>query len=110
MEDRNFVEFIISCLKDIVSEQGEGVDISLKDLNESTKLIGRNSVLDSLGLVSLLVDVEQKLFDLFDISITIADERAMSQEKSPFLTIGTLSDYVKILVREEEEKIVKGNI
>ena len=59
-----------------------------------TELFGGNGKLDSLGLVNFLVIVEQNIEDVFDISFTIADERAMSQKNSPFRTIGTLSTYI----------------
>ena len=79
---------------------------ALDELNErltkSTKtvLFGNNGQLDSLGLVSLLVIIEQNIEDEFDVSITIADERAMSQKHSPFRTIGTLVDYIDMLLKE----------
>ena len=79
---------------------------ALDELNEqltkSTKtvLFGNNGQLDSLGLVSLLVIIEQNIEDEFDVSITIADERAMSQKHSPFRTIGTLADYIDMLLKE----------
>lgn len=65
-------------------------------------LFGRQSVLDSLGLVSLIVAVEQKIEDEFGISITLADERALSRSESPFLTIGTLADYICELSGEDQ--------
>ena len=65
-----------------------------------TRLLGGNSNLDSLGLVNLIVAVEQNIEDEFDISITIADERAMSQKHSPFKTIGTLANYIDMLLNE----------
>jgi acyl carrier protein len=68
------------------------------DLDEETRLLGKRSFLDSLGLVSLIVDIEQKLNENRGYEVTIADERAMSQERSPFLTVGTLADYVLKLV------------
>ena len=79
---------------------------ALDELNEqltkSTKtvLFGNNGNLDSLGLVNLLVIIEQNIEDEFDVSITIADERAMSQKHSPFRTIGTLDDYIDMLLKE----------
>ena len=33
--------------------------------------------------------------------ITIADEKAMSQERSPFRTIGTLVDYIDMLINDK---------
>ena len=79
---------------------------ALDELNEqlikSTKtvLFGNNGQLDSLGLVNLLVIIEQNIEDEFDVSITMADERAMSQKHSPFRTIGTLADYIDMLLNE----------
>ena len=64
-------------------------------------IYGDNSPLDSLALVSLIVAVEQNIEDKFDISITLADERAMSLENSPFRTVGSLADYIEALLKEK---------
>ena len=90
-------------LNEILSELMRGNPIEMPELNESTRLIGKKAVLDSLGLVNLIVSIEQQLSDDHDISITIADERAMSQEKSPFRTIGSLSDYICLLIEEQSQ-------
>ncbi len=68
------------------------------EVNETTPLFGADSQLDSVGLVSLIVEVEQNINDRCDSAITIADERAMSQTRSPFRTIGSLADYVHTLL------------
>jgi len=57
-------------------------------------------VLDSLGLVRLIMDVEQRLQVERDITVTLVDERAMSQKHSPFRSVQTLVDYVCMLVKE----------
>ena len=67
-----------------------------------TVLFGKSGQLDSLGLVNLLVIIEQNIEDEFDVSFTIADERAMSQKRSPFRTIGTLADYIDMFLRENQ--------
>ena len=64
-------------------------------LSKKTILFGKDGKLDSLGLVNLLVIMEQNIEDEFDVIITIADERALSQKRSPFRTIGTLADYIE---------------
>ena len=64
---------------------------------EETILFGRGSSLDSLGLVSLIVDVEQ-LFEEHGVVLTLADDKAMSQKTSPFRTVGTLADYIGTLL------------
>ena len=67
-----------------------------------TALLGRGSKLDSLGLINLIVAVEQNVEDKFDITITLADERAMSQEISPFRTVGSLADYIEMILVENK--------
>jgi D-alanine--poly(phosphoribitol) ligase subunit 2 len=58
-------------------------------------LIGKDARLDSLGLVNLIVLVEEKVQQQFGVAITLVDERAMSQSKSPFRTLGSLADFVE---------------
>jgi D-alanine--poly(phosphoribitol) ligase subunit 2 len=78
-----------------------GVNLN-KDLE--TRLYGKNSKLDSLGLVSLIVAVEELLEEKFETIITIADERAISQKESPFRTVSTLADYIVMLVEESSSE------
>ena len=54
-----------------------------------------------IALVSLIVAVEQNIEDEFGISITLADERAMSQENSPFRSVRSLADYVETILKEK---------
>ena len=85
---------------DLVNEErpaGKGLQKS-----PQTTLFGKGGQLDSLGLVSFIVEVEQQVEEELGVSITLADERAMSQQKSPFLTIQSLADYVSLLVKEDE--------
>jgi D-alanine--poly(phosphoribitol) ligase subunit 2 len=60
-----------------------------------TTLFGRDGRLDSLGLVRLIVGVEQVIEDELSISVTLADERAVSQRSSPFRTVASLAAYVR---------------
>ena len=69
--------------------------------SNDTILFGPDSKIDSLGLINLVVAVEQNIEDEFNINITLADERAMSQEMSPFRTVGSLADYIKVLLDEK---------
>ena len=61
---------------------------------EDTVLIGSGAKLDSLNLVSLIVDIEKGLSDKLGIEVSLTDENAMSQQKSPFRTVKTLADYI----------------
>ena len=62
--------------------------------NLETELFGGSGKLDSLGLVNLIVAVEEAIEDEFDLSITLANEEAKSQTHSPFRTLATLNEYV----------------
>ena len=56
--------------------------------------------MDSISLVTLISFSEQALEDEFDQSIILANEKAMSMRNSPFLSIGSLSDYAVQLLQE----------
>jgi hypothetical protein len=70
-------------------------------VNGETRLFGPTALLDSAALVSLLVEVEQQINDLVGTEILLADDRAMSQKQSPFRNIGTLAEYVVMLLGEK---------
>lgn len=65
-----------------------------------TRLVGERGVLDSIGLVGLIVLIEERLARELGVTLTVADERAFSQERSPFRTLGSLCEYVALLARE----------
>ena len=100
MENRKTIEnLIINAVKEINEQLPQE-----QQLGQSTKtvLFGKDGKLDSLGLVNFLVIIEQNIEDEFDVSFTIADERAMSQKRSPFRTIGTLADYIDMHLKENQ--------
>ena len=103
MQNIDVTALVIDSLDEVLSVMDDEDRPQITDLDESTRLIGRKAVLNSLGLVSLIVDIEQRLSDDYEISVTIADERAMSQEKSPFRTIGTLAEYICLLIKEHQD-------
>ena len=63
-------------------------------------MLGRESVLDSLRLVRLMIAVEQEVADTLGVTLTLADERALSMNDSPFRTIGSLAQYIEVLISE----------
>ena len=67
----------------------------------NTIIMGSNIQLDSLVLVNLIIAVEQNIENKYDITITLADEKALSQKQSPFLTIGSLADYIESLISKK---------
>jgi acyl carrier protein len=89
--DRESVAGLVtSVLRDVLSPNG----LAAGAIDETTPLIGRESPLDSLGLVTLIVDLEQRLAEEHGLHLILADDRAMSQRNSPFRSVGSLTEYV----------------
>lgn len=91
---------LVSLIVKAIQEIGEDGRLPLPaSLDGDTALFGRNGLLDSLGLVTLVVAVEQAIEDELGISLSLADERALSQRASPYRTVGTLADYADGLIQ-----------
>jgi acyl carrier protein len=93
-ESRNLV---LSCLEEVLSEHEHPSNLVL---GPETRLIGQKAVLDSLGLVTLIVDIEDRLQSDYGMSVTLADDRAMSRATSPFLTVESLAGYISSTVAD----------
>ena len=65
---------------------------------EDSVIFGKNATLDSLGVVSFIIDVEMAL-GAIGKPMLLANEKAMSRYTSPFRTIGTLADYIVELTK-----------
>lgn len=98
MKDK-IVGLIYSSIDEINLQNGPDRQLSK---TESTVIFGRDSILDSLGLVNLIVSLEELVNDELNVEITLADERAMSQESSPFRTVSTLAEYIINLLEAEK--------
>lgn len=68
-----------------------------KPLSEETPLLGPGAVIESIGLVSLLADLEQRLERELGAPVTLASELAFSQKRSPFRTVASLAEYIGAL-------------
>jgi acyl carrier protein len=84
------LEIVLSALRDAVDQNGGDA----AGVTEETVIVGPDAVIDSIGVVSLIVDIEQRLEMDHRISITLANDRAMSQRNSPFRTPAILADHV----------------
>lgn len=69
-------------------------------LARETPLFGPEAQIDSLSLVSLVVDVESDVNSEFGVELSLTDDRAMMREVSPFLSVATLEDYICELLGE----------
>jgi acyl carrier protein len=93
LESNDMKDALVQLIVKVASELDD-LDAAVRDgLSEGTKLFGSEGILDSMGLVSLVVAVEQAIDDEYGVAVALADERALSQRHSPYRTIGALAEY-----------------
>jgi len=63
-------------------------------------IFGRESPLDSLGLVALIIDIEEALAAR-GVMVTLTNERAMSRSRNPFRSVSSLAGYIAGLLDEQ---------
>ena len=92
------VRKVIFCAIDVVNEQmSEDKRI---DQNADIVLFGKGGRLDSLGLLNLMIAMEEKIEEEFGLTLTLASEEAMSLDRSPFRTIESLTNYTSQLLSD----------
>jgi acyl carrier protein len=96
MDRQTALNVVVSCLRGTLEQFGGPPT----DVTEETVIVGQSAVLDSIAVVSLIVDIEQQLEMEHDVSVTLASEKAMSQRSSPFRTAGVLADHVMATIAE----------
>jgi acyl carrier protein len=92
---------VMHCLKDLLSKKGK---LPAESISESTILIGPASVLDSLELVTFVVELEQR-FEGF--SLILADDSAMLQKNSPYKTVQSLTNHIFSLMQNQQRQDVR---
>ncbi|MCY7342795.1 MAG: acyl carrier protein [Pseudonocardia sp.] len=91
VDETRIVELIVRTLR-ALGEEGV-VDLDGVEPTATTDLFGAEGLLDSIGLVSLVVAVEEALDDELGIRVGLADDRALSQRHSPYRTVSSLAGY-----------------
>ena len=91
-------DVVVASLQEVFVQSGMPAP---EAITEETVLVGKDAVLDSLGVVSLIVEVEQRVEQNHGVSITLANDKAMSQRNSPFRTVAVLTDHLVAMVAEE---------
>jgi acyl carrier protein len=93
---------VVQCIYQVLDEFNQELPAGLKlAAAPDTLLYGENGQLDSINLVHLIVAVEEKIEHEFGVTITLADDRALSMRNSPFAAVSSLSAYVTSLVDPE---------
>jgi len=71
------------------------------DKSPDTALIGEQGQLDSLGFVSFIVAVEQKIEEKFQTTIVLTDDSLIADENGPFRSLGLLADFIAAKVKDQ---------
>jgi acyl carrier protein len=96
--DATIVEAIILRALEDLNEELAPED--LIDVSPTTALFGPDARLDSLSLVSVIVDVETALGLFHGLTISLVDDRALSRDVAPYRDVQTLTAYVLELAVE----------
>ena len=75
------------------------------DKSVEPNLLGGSSVLDSMGIVFLIVATENKFKEEFAVEVKLTNDDNIFRENNPLRTVGTFIDYVSnILTKEHIEQ------
>tara|TARA_B100002003_G_scaffold241297_1_gene262805 strand:+ start:444 stop:764 length:321 start_codon:yes stop_codon:yes gene_type:complete len=95
---------ILKSIYDAVDEVNEQLpEGQALEKSPDTVLLGESGKLESIDLVNILVATEENVEEAFGVPISITDERAVSEEKSPFTTIETLCNFISNLLIEKSD-------
>jgi acyl carrier protein len=92
---------IIKILINAIIEYLDSQDID-EIATEETVLFGKDSILDSMGLVNVIIDIESRFLDE-DIEVSLTSEKAMSRRNSPFRTVVTLAEFIQEQIENNDE-------
>ncbi len=101
---------VAQLIREIVSEGIDHVNKSLVNsealnaLDPSATLYGSGGALDSLSLVALVTELEERVSEVLGVTIVLADEKMVSLRNSPFRSIDALVEYIELCVDKASEK------
>ncbi|EMI19613.1 hypothetical protein RMSM_03459 [Rhodopirellula maiorica SM1] len=93
-------EIFAAVFQDLNDERPEEQQL---EFDASTPLVGSRSSLDSIEMVTLLVNLETSLSESFGRPIRLSDEKAMSETRSPFKNIATLVAFATKVVETSND-------
>jgi acyl carrier protein len=95
------IQSVKELVYEVISNYLEIHEIS-SEINDNTALIGSHAIVDSMGLVSIIVDIESELLD-HDVEVSLTSEKAMSRKVSPFRSVGALANFIVEQITQTDE-------
>lgn len=94
LRDWKMKQELIDLVHDVIQEMRESGALEVDgEIANTTPLYGETGILDSMGLVSVILTLEQEIEMRFDVQVALADEKALSQKRSPYRTIESIVEY-----------------
>ena len=90
MELNSVKKIVIDSLMSVLDENG----IKNISVDDNTEIFGSKSIIDSLQLISLIVKIEEDVYDQIGKEIIVVDEAAVIIGNSPFQTVKSLTEFV----------------
>jgi len=95
--DSRIFNIVSAKLRAALEEIGASADVT-----PMTAVYGRESPLDSTQLVSFVVDIEEELHENLGVEISLVNEQAFSQSRSPFRDVAVLCHHIETLIGESK--------
>lgn len=96
MDRKDINNIVENVIKDYCKENGIAAEI-----NQNTHLIGSERIMDSMGLISVVVDIETAFLDE-GTTVSLTSETAMSSRISPFRSVGALCSFIERQLEEQK--------
>lgn len=63
-------------------------------IDDKTVIFGENGILDSMGIVNLIVDLEGYFSDK-GVELNLTSEKALSLRNSPFRSVASIAEFIR---------------
>ena len=90
-------ELVLATLANVMAKANKSPNAPL---TEATWLQGREAVIDSLGMISFVVDMEQAIEKEFGANLALFDEDMLSGEGAALTTVQSAIEHVSHLLEE----------
>jgi acyl carrier protein len=91
LNEQEITSSIVEALNEILTERG----IDTITERDNMQLFGEGSAIDSLDLVTIVVQVEEAIRENTGNTIEVVDENSVISDVSPFRTVSTLAAMIK---------------
>ena len=81
-------------IKDTIEQINIDLNVDLLK-NGNTDIIGGTSPLDSLGVISFLLELENQIETKYNLSVTLVNETVLMEENSPIKNFNLLKNHLE---------------